>query len=171
MFKLNQKISNHRPKGFVLIVSVLILTTLLMAGSYLMSVSTSESKIAKIQSLTSINYYLAETGINDMIWKIQNDSASGQAFLNGTLSQSNDISKNNVFGDSNASYQVTARNTVTGEAWITATSTYHVGNTISQRVVKSYISQATGSQTEWPFSTFAGGRGAGQNGNFTFPGS
>lgn len=162
---------NNNKKGFVLIMSVLILTTLLMVGSYLMTTTSAESKISSIQFLATENYYIAEAGINEMIWKIQNDYATGQAFLNGTLSTTHDITRNNVFGDSNASYQVSARNTVSAEAWITATSTYQIGQNISQRVVKSYISRATGSGAEWNFASFAGGRGAQQNGNFTFKGA
>ena len=114
---------------------------------------------------------MAETGINEMLWKIKNDSATGQAFLNGTLSSSSDINRTSVFGDSKAGYQVTARNTATGEAWIYSTSTYQIGNSTSQRVVKSYITQATGSGAEWDFATFAGGRGSQQNGNFRFNGT
>lgn len=161
----------QQKRGFVLIMSVLILTTLLMVGSYLIAVSNSENKIANVQSLATINYYLAETGVNEMIWKIQNDEATGQAFLNGTLSATYDITKTNVFGNTNAGYQAAARNTVNGEAWIISTSTYQIGDNTSQRVVKSYISRATGSGEEWEFTLFAGGRGSQQNGNFTFTGS
>ncbi|MDD2807069.1 MAG: hypothetical protein PHW95_00925 [Patescibacteria group bacterium] len=160
-----------QPPGVVLIISVLVLTTLLMVGSYLISITTSENKISNVQSLATTNYYLAESGVSDMIWKIQHDSATRAAFLNGTLSAANDISRTNVFGDSNASYEVAARNTVTAEAWITATSTYVISGNASQRVVKSYISKATGSGTQWDYSVFAGGRGSQQNGNFTFTGS
>ena len=67
--------------GFVLIVSVLILTSLLISGTYLLSISNSEIDIASAQSLATKNYYLAETGIHNMIWKIQNDSTTGAAFL------------------------------------------------------------------------------------------
>ncbi|NUM25168.1 MAG: hypothetical protein HUU49_00920 [Candidatus Buchananbacteria bacterium] len=159
------------PRGFVLIMSTLVMTSLLVVGAYLLSTADSENKIANVQSLATKNYYLAETGINDMLWKIQNDTATKNAFLNGTLSATNDISKSSVFGDTNASYQVTARNTVTAEAWIIATSTYQIGDNVSQRVVKSYISRPTGSGTTWEYATFAGGRGSQQNGNFRFTGS
>lgn len=158
-------------QGFVLVTSVLILTTLLMLGSYLITTSSSESKIALAEFSATKNYYLAEAGISEMLWQIKNDEATKNAFLAGTLSGSFDISRSDVFGDSNAGYQVAARNTVTAEAWVTATATYQVGPNISQRVVKSYISQATGSGTTWNFSTFAGGRGSQQNGNFTFTGA
>jgi len=171
MSKNKQPINSNQQKGFVLILSVLILTTLLMVGSYLIASATSENKIAHAQALATKNYYLAESGVNEMIWKIQNDSAAGQAFLNGSLSASHDINRSSVFGDSNASYQVSARNTVDTEAWIIATSTYQIGNNVSQRVVKSYVTQATGSGAEWNFSSFAGGRGSQQNGNFRFDGA
>lgn len=158
-------------KGFVLVISVLVLTTLLLIGVYLLSSANSESKISSAQSLATKNYYLAESGVNEMIWKIQKDASTGSAFLNGTLGTSSDINRTSVFGDSKASYKVAARNTVPAEAWITATSTYTIGNTTSQRVVKSYISRASGSYGTWDFGSFAGGRGGQQNGNFTFTGS
>ena len=158
-------------KGFVLVMSTLIMASLLVIGAYLLATADSESKIANVQSLATKNYYLAETGINDMLWKIQNDSNARTAFLNGTLSATHDINKTNVFDDPNASYQVAARNTVHAEAWIIATSTYQIGENVSQRVVKSYISKATGSGNEWEYATFAGGRGSQQNGNFRFTGS
>lgn len=161
----------NKKEGFVLVVSVLVLTTLLIVGTYLIASSDSENKISNAQNLATKNYYLAEAGINEMIWKIQNDPATGTAFTDGTLSFSHDISRVNVFGDSNASYIVAARNTVTSEAWITSTSTYQIGNHTSQRVIKAYVVRATGSNAEWEFGSFAGGRGSQQNGNFRFNGS
>lgn len=158
-------------KGFVLLTSVLILTTLLMLGSYLLASSISESKISVAESVATKNYYLAESGLNEMIWKVQNDPTIKQAFLNGTLSSADDIHRTNVFDDQNASYQVSIKNTVPAEAWIISTSTYAIGGSVSQRVVKSYVSKATGSGAQWDFAIFAGGRGSQQNGNFTFTGS
>ena len=160
--KNSNGVKNINNNGFVLVVSVLVLTTLLIVGTYLIASSDAENKISNVQNLATKNYYLAEAGVNEMIWKIQNDSATGTAFTNGTLNSSNNISRTNVFGDSNASYVVEARNTVTSEAWITATSTYQIGNNISRRVVKAYVVQATGSNAEWEFGTFAGGRGGQQ---------
>lgn len=165
------KSKKEKNKGFVLIISVLILTALLVSGSYIVAIASSENKIAKAQSIATKNYYLAETGISEMIWKIQNDSSTRDAFIAGTLNSSYDINKTNVFGDIKANYQVSARNTATGEAWISATSTYDIADNVSQRVVKSYIARPTGSGTDWEFATFAGGRGGQQNGNFTFKGA
>lgn len=161
----------YKQSGFVLIMSVLILTALLIVGSYLIASSNTEYKIANVHALATKTYYLAEAGINDMIWKIQNDATTRSAFLNGTLSSANNINRTNIFGDNNANYRVAAINTVPAEAWLISTSTYQIGNSTSQRVVKSYISRATGSREEWEFTVFAGGRGSQQNGNFTFTGA
>lgn len=161
----------EKPQGFVLILSVLTLSTLLMVGSYVLSTANSENNISNAQAIATKNYYLAEAGISEMIWKIQNDASTKNAFLNGTLSSSNDITKSDVFGDTNADYAVAARNTVAGEAWITATSTYQIGGHNSRRVIKTYVTKPTGSTNAWEFATFAGGQGSQQNGNFRFTGS
>ncbi|OGY43139.1 MAG: hypothetical protein A3J62_03505 [Candidatus Buchananbacteria bacterium RIFCSPHIGHO2_02_FULL_38_8] len=163
--------TNKKSNGFVLIMSVLIMTALLMSGAYLITVSGSDTKITKAHSIATRTYYLAEAGINEMIWKIQNDQTTKNAFLAGTLNNSYDINRTSVFGDNKASYNVTALNTVSAEAQIIATSTYQIGDNFSQRVVKTYVSRATSDNEEWEFSTFAGGRGSQQNGNFTFTGS
>ena len=169
--KIISPAKNSNPTGFVLVISVLILTALLLSGSYLISIVSSEQKIAKAQLVATNNYYLAETGINEMIWQINNDLAAANAFLGGNLDQNYDISRANVFNDNKAAYQVAARSTATAEAQIIATSTYTIAGSVSQRVIKAYLVKATGSGTEWEFSTFAGGRGSQQNGNFRFKGS
>jgi Tfp pilus assembly protein PilX len=166
-----KKITPRRSAGFVLITSILFLVALLILGSYLISIANSESKISIAQYISDQNYYLAETGIHDMLWKIKNDAATAQAFTAGTLSADTDISRNNIFGDSAASYQVSARNTVSNEAWIIATSTYQVNELISRRVVKAHVYKATNITNPWEYSTFSGGRGGQQNGNFTFTGA
>ncbi len=163
---------NNKQEGFVLITSVMILMAMLLVGSYLISSSDSENKISQAQTVATRDYYLAETGINEMLWKIQNNPTTKNNFLAGTLSESDSITRNNVLGDSRASYNVAAINTTSSEAWIIATATYQLADHVSQRVVKSYISKATNNYTNpWPFSTFSGGRGGQQNGNFNFTGS
>lgn len=166
------RINHEKQEGFVLITSVMILMAMLLVGSYLISSSDSEKKISQAQTVATRDYYLAEAGINEMLWKIQNDPTTRNNFLDGNLSESDNISRNNVLGDSRASYTVSAFNTTTSEAWIIATATYQLSDHVSQRVVKSYISKATNDYSNlWPFSTFSGGRGGQQNGNFNFTGS
>ncbi|MEK7653309.1 MAG: PilX N-terminal domain-containing pilus assembly protein [Patescibacteria group bacterium] len=160
-----------KQKGFILLTAILIMAILLLIATYVTSFTMTEFKIASSQSTATKTYYLAEAGINEMLWKIQNDPATGLAFTSGILSSINDIDRNNIFNDENASYQVAAINTVPAEAWIIATSTYQIGGSVSQRVVKSYVSRATYSGQDWDFGVFAGGRGSQQNGNFVFTGA
>lgn len=157
--------------GFILITSLLVMSLLLLLALYAVNFTITETKISDSRAVAVKTYYLAESGVNEMIWKIQNDFTTGQAFLNGTLSPANGISRSDVFGDANATYQVAAVNTVPAEAWVIATSTYQIDGRYSQRVVKYYISQATGNGANWEYGIFAGGRGSQQNGNFTFTGS
>lgn len=157
--------------GFILVTTILVMALMMLTAIYAVNFTVTELKISTSQSVASKTYYLAEAGVNELIWKIQNDTATGQDFLNGTLDASNDIIRTNVFGDNNATYQVSAINTVPAEAWIIATSTYNIAGHTSRRVVKYYISQATGTGTNWNYSIFAGGKGSQQNGNFTFTGS
>ena len=164
--------SKKNQSGFVLITSVMVLMAMLLVGTYLISSAGSENRISQAQTIATKDYYLAETGINEMLWKIQNNAATKENFLNGTLSSGDDIIRSNVLGDNKASYAVRAINTTSSEAWIVATATYQLSDHVSQRVVKSYISKATNNYTNpWPFATFSGGRGGQQNGNFNFTGS
>lgn len=133
-----------KQNGFILITTVLILTTLLVAGTYLITISNLEYKITKSQLAVTKNYYLAEAGANEMIWKIKNDSATSQAFFNGTLGSSYDITRTNVFGDSDANYQVTAISLDSASAQIIATSTYQLTDGESQRVVKVDVNTGVG---------------------------
>lgn len=171
MAEIFKKMSYKNKQGFILVTTILIMALMLLTAVYVVNFTATEMKIATSQAVASKTYYLAEAGVNELIWKIQNDSVTGQAFLNGTLSSSNNIVRNSVFGDSKASYQVAAINTVPAEAWVIATSTYQISGKTSRRVVKYYISQATGSGSSWNYTVFAGGRGSQQNGNFTFTGS
>ena len=163
---------NHKnQQGFILVTSILVMSILLLTALYVVNFTITEMRISASQSVAAKTYYLAEAGVNEIIWKIQNDSAIGQAFLNGTLNSSNDIIRDSVFGDSRASYRVSAINTVPAEAWVIATSTYQIAGRSSRRVVKYYISRANGNGLNWNYTIFAGGRGSQQNGNFTFTGS
>jgi len=162
---------SKKENGFILVTTILVMSLMLVTAIYVVNFTITEMKISNSQAVAAKTYYLAEAGVNELIWKIQNNSATGEAFLNGTLNSSNDIIRNEVFGDSNASYQVSAINTVPAEAWIIATSTYQIAGKTSRRVVKYYITQATGDGSNWNYTVFAGGKGAQQNGNFTFTGS
>jgi hypothetical protein len=133
------------------------MSLLLIIGLFVVRFTTTEIKIADSQAVSTKNYHLAEAGINEMIWKIQNDPTTNFNFINGTLGESDNINRTQIFGDGRAHYYVSVRSIDDANAEIIATSTYAIGNAESQRVVKASIFKATGSPVEWPHGFFAGG--------------
>ncbi len=149
--------SNNQPSGFILVTTILVMSLLLIIGLFVVRFTTTEIKIADSQAVSTKNYHLAEAGINEMLWKIQNDPTTNFNFINGTLGASDGIDRDQAFGDARAHYYVSVRSIDSANAEIIATSTYAIGNAQSQRVVKASIFKATGSPVEWPHGFFAGG--------------
>ena len=69
---MNFKKDNN--KGIAIIFIILIIFILLFLAFYFLSFSTIEKRIAKSQTAGLQAYYLAEAGVNEMIWLIKNDS-------------------------------------------------------------------------------------------------
>lgn len=159
------------PRGFILIIASMMLTTLLVIGSYIITIANTESTIAHSQMTATKTYYAAESGIYEMLWKLENDQTLRGAFIAGELSQATVINRSSVFGNTAAGYMVNVSSTAPAEAVIIATSTHDLFSNQSQRVVKVSIVRATGTSTEWELSGYAGGRGSNQNGNLTLDGS
>ena len=144
-------------QGTVIIITFLILVVLLLLGSYFLIFTLTESRISKSQKAGTQTYYLAEAGINEAIWKLKNDETIKNDFLNGTFSDNEEIvSRDNVFGDDNAGYSVTAVSTALAEASLTATSTYQIADREAKRVIKTEVFRALGALTE-DCAIFTGG--------------
>ena len=61
-------------KGVIIIIASLTLGILLLLGIYFLSFTITESKISESQKVATKTYYLAEAGINEAIWKLDNDT-------------------------------------------------------------------------------------------------
>ena len=158
-------------KGIISVIALLALGMLLLLGSYFLTFALTESRISESQGVATKTYYLAEAGINEAIWKIKNNETTKNNFLNGTLTSTDDINKDNVFGDNKASYSVAVVSTAPAEANIIATSTYQIAEWQSQRVVRIYIVKATGSGVDWEFAMFSGVKGKEDEGKIEISGS
>ena len=66
-------IKNNR--GIELIITILLMTVILFLAAYLLDAALIENRIALSQSWGAKTYYLAEAGIQEMVWKLKNDSA------------------------------------------------------------------------------------------------
>lgn len=135
-------IKNRR--GVELIITILLMTTILFLAAYLLDAALIENRIAISQSWGAKTYYLAEAGIQDMVWKLKNDTAYKQNFeTNPTWTTT--FSRTNPFGAGNGSYTVTITNSSLAHGTIVSTGTIDLGNgATSQRIVKTAVFRAMG---------------------------
>lgn len=165
MPNVKYKVQNANRQGFALIATTIITALLLLAGSYFISLSTTDIKIASAHRASIKTYALAQAGANAMIRRIQDDPILESAFIAGTLSTS--ISRSAVFEPAD-SYNVSAQSTAPGAADIISTGRYQLGdNTAARTITVTFAERALGDPEQWALPLFAGGLGGQQNGNVT----
>lgn len=140
-------ITVYNKKGVVLIITVLVLGVLLILGTYFLTFSVTESKIARSQITASQTYYLAEAGVSEAIWKLKNDPDWKTNFETppGCYDWSANFSRENLLIAS-SSYQIQIQNSdcARGEIIVTSTIMLPDGKT-AQRVIKTKVFKAIGS--------------------------
>jgi Tfp pilus assembly protein PilX len=131
-------------QGIALILTILLMSLILFLSLYLLAFALTESRIAKSQSWGAKTYYLAEAGVQEMVWKLKNDTAYKQGFeTNPGWSAS--FTRANPFGVDNGSYTVSIANSALAHGLITSTGTIDIGSgKTSQRIVKTYVYRAMG---------------------------
>ncbi|MDO8668067.1 MAG: hypothetical protein Q7K35_03140 [bacterium] len=135
-------IKNHR--GIELIMTILLMTTIMFLAVYLLDAALIENRIAISQSWGAKTYYLAEAGIQEMVWKLKNDAAYKQNFETNP-SWTITFSRTDPFGAGNGSYTVTITNTSLAHGTIISTGTIGLNNgATSQRIVETAVFRAMG---------------------------
>jgi len=148
MIKISQK------KGTAVIITFLILITLLILGCYFLTFALTESRISKSQGAGARAYYLAEAGINEAIWKLQNDLSWASDFIDCDNKNPDPTGEYWTAEfirpfDDGSSYTVKIQNSACGQGEIVSTSRYPLAEERSaQRVVKTGVFRALGSLTE-----------------------
>ena len=128
------------PNGFLLISCLVVISTLTIIVSFYLNAIIQEVKISHITGESPQAYYLAEAGVQEAIWKLQNDPEWRNNFE--TIDNwSAAINRDNVLG-ATGSYAVTVANQALANAVIIATSTIPVRDTQSQRVVRTNVFKA-----------------------------
>jgi len=127
-------------KGFLLISTLIVLSTLMIIVTFYLNAIIQEVRVFDIIDTSPQTYYLAEAGVHEAIWKLQNDSTWNTNFENDPA-WSATITRNDVFG-TNGDYEVTVQNVAIAHAVITATSTIPVRDTSAQRVVEVSVFKA-----------------------------
>lgn len=165
---------NQKENGAIIVIALLSLGILLLLGTYFLSFNIAESKIVKSQEIGSATYYLAEAGINEAVWKLENDDTT----LDGDLpwktcffSATADCPDCDTFSatfNSGTDYLipggqviVSINNSGCGNGEIVATSSVEMaGGKKSQRVVKTGVFKAISTVIDTgdsPFFTGGGG--------------
>lgn len=142
--------------GFALIATTIITALLLVAGTYFVSGSVSDIRIARAHAATVRAYYLAEASSAIMLNQLQTNETLTAGFVAGTLTQSNSTAtRSNVFssGDSISTYTISS---APGEATVFTTAITPLGNTAVTRRITTKISRALGNSIS-DYSAFTGG--------------
>lgn len=140
--KIFNKACKKQKRGFALFVVIIIMVVLGIMTTLLITIVLSEYKVSKSQEAGTGAFYVAEAGVEEVVWKVQNNSTYKDNLEDGTFTDANgDFSRNDIFG-AGTSYEVSVRSTDRGAATITSTGTYQLANQNSQRVIKTKIFKA-----------------------------
>ncbi len=149
-------------KGTIVIISSIVVGILMILSVYFLSSTVTETKISNSIESAQTAYYLAEAGINEGIWKLNNDLTWNENFISESLNP--DIN-GNYWEDSFSReigagfYSVTIKNSSRGKGELTAISEVPFLGKNARREIKVTIFRGLESPTE-DASVFSGGHGA-----------
>lgn len=141
--KIKKYINNKQ--GVVLIITILLMTLILFLSMYFLNFTVTEKKIAHNQVWSMKSYYLAEAGVNELVWLLQNDASIKNSFENDP-SWTYNFQRNSPFGADSGSYSVAITNVSRAEGNIVAVGTINfTPSKTSQRIIKATAFRALGS--------------------------
>ena len=122
--------------------AVFIMLLLLSLGYFVSTFTLTEKKISSSQAASVQAYYLAESGVNEAIWKLKNDAAWKSNFESSDSWSTTTVRTSALYP--NASYVITVTNSSKANAAIVVTGKINLGLASSQRVIKTNIYKALG---------------------------
>lgn len=139
--KLNFK---KNRQGVALILVILLMTVILFLSLYFLSFTLTEKKISRSQAEGVKTYYLAEAGVNEMVWRLKNNPAYKTNFETNP-SWTASFTRTDPLGPGSGSYTVTIANSAVAHGEITAVAAINLAGGGSQRIVKTSVYRALGS--------------------------
>ncbi len=138
-----KKISNNET-GIALLFTIMMMSLILFLSLYFLNFSVTEDKISKSQTMGDKTYYLAEAGVNEMIWKLKNDPNYKDSFETNP-SWTASFTRTDPFGAGSGSYTVSITNTSLAHGEITSTGSIDLdGGKATQRIIKTSVYKAIG---------------------------
>jgi len=132
--------SQFRKSGFVLISVIVIMAVMAAMMFFFSDALFSEQAIAQNQKSATICFHLAEAGVQEAIWRIQNDATAKNNFLNTTDGLTT-FSHDSIMPS--ASYEVSIQNKAKGLATVTGIGYFRTGLKRAKRVVTTEVARAT----------------------------
>lgn len=129
--------------GVALLITILIMSLILSLGVYVLNFSSTETKIAASQVSGGKTYYLAEAGIQEMIWKLKNDDIYKNNFITDP-DWTESFTRSDPFGSDSGSYAVSIANTSESYGDITSTGSININGKPSQRIIKTAVYRLIG---------------------------
>ncbi|MGM0439191.1 MAG: pilus assembly PilX N-terminal domain-containing protein [Patescibacteria group bacterium] len=149
-------------KGTIVIVAAITTTILMALSAYLLNLLITEIQLSNSDNQAQKAYYLAESGINEAIWKLENNSQWKDDFVDSELNP-------NVEGEywsesfkrdfQGGSYEVSVQSISLGEAQITAVAKVPFLGKEARREAKATVFKALDSPTN-DSAVFSGGSGS-----------
>lgn len=129
--------------GVALLITILIMSLILSLGVYVLNFSLTETKIAASQVSGGKTYYLAEAGIQEMVWKLKNDVNYKDSFETDPA-WTTSFTHANPFGANSGSYTVAVTNASLAHGKIVSTGSIDINGKTSQRIIETYVYRALG---------------------------
>ncbi|MDO8524836.1 MAG: hypothetical protein Q7R99_04410 [bacterium] len=139
------EIFKRQSRGSVLILAILVLGLMVFLATYFISFSLTGVQMASSQKYASQAYYLAESGVQEAIFKLKNDSSWKSAFESCLPWVIPPYQRTGgIF--SNGTYQITINKLGCGQAEIISQAFIDISaNKKAQRIVKVKVFKAIGS--------------------------
>lgn len=134
----NIKTIQTKKQGYILVFTLVILSIMMVMVYYSSSVLFAETAIARNQKAATVALNLAEAGIQDAKWQIQNDPSARTTFLNSENGHTSIPTKTLLSG---GTYTVDIQNDAKASATITSTGFYNFGSRTAQRKITLKVIQ------------------------------
>ena len=149
-------------KGTIIIIAAIAMTIIMSISGYLLSSLVAEMEVLGSMQQAEKAYYLAESGINEAIWKLENDDEWADNFINPALNPDSDGSYwsatlERELGE--GSYLVELENQRMGEAQIRAVAKTPFMENETKRETEVTVYKPFESPTE-DSAVFSGGGGS-----------
>lgn len=125
-------------RGYALGTILILLGVCMFGAAALVSISILESKISRSQLEGTVAYYVAEAGVTDAVWRLNNNNAYKTALDNGTLNVSYSVSDQPQSGQG---FTVTIATSAQGAGYATinVTGTADNGTFVAQRRIEAQV--------------------------------